>query len=457
MLKNHKSTSDLSVALAEGTVTARALAQQALDCAAQSVDLNAFVALDRDHVLTQAAASDARRQAGTPLSAIDGIPIAFKDNFLTKDYPTTACSNAAPLEPAGIDAVVVARLRATGAVIFGKTNMHEWAFGATNSTSRNGKTHNPLNPAHITGGSSGGSAAAVAAGIVPIAMGSDTGGSVRIPAAACGVYGFKPSYGRASRCGVLPLSWSLDAPGPIAANLSDIEAVLPFILGQCPSDASTHNAKPFVQVCGPKTPTIINLIGPDLERADDVDATLRSSLAQLIADVSDRPLDGIRSYFAAWEAILHSEASSYHSRLLDQNPDGYSNVTRAHLEAGREISAVELLQAQKLRSRLMHTLMNDLGDWDALCLPALPVTAPRHGDDWQEFGGRRVTTQDAMTWFCWIGNLAGLPCLTIPIGNGTSGLPVGMMLMGRPGKDELLLAIGQQIDAQLRAGRTTDD
>lgn len=457
MLKRHRSTSELIVALAEGKVTAQTIAQQALGRAADNTDLNAFVALDRDHVLTQATASDARRQAGAPLSAIDGTPIAFKDNFLTKDYPTTACSNAAPLEPAGIDAVVVARLRAAGAVIFGKTNMHEWAFGATNATSRSGKTHNPHNPAHITGGSSGGSAAAVAAGIVPIAMGSDTGGSIRIPAAACGVYGFKPSYGRASRFGVLPLSWSLDAPGPIAANLSDIEAVLPIILGEDPSDASTHNSKPFVQVRAPQTPKIINLIGPNLERADDVGAALQSSLAQLSADVSDRPLGGLKTYFAAWEAILHSEASSYHSRLLDQNPDGYSNVTRAHLEAGKKISAVELLQAQKLRSRFMDTLMNDLGDWDVLCLPTLPVTAPQHGDDWQEFGGRRVTTQDAMTWFCWIGNLAGLPCMTIPIGNGTSGLPVGMMLMGRPGKDEMLLAIGQQIDAQLRAGQITDD
>ncbi|MCF2871990.1 amidase [Octadecabacter sp. G9-8] len=456
MLKPPNPICDDIRALATGTQTAVSLAKRALDRAAGAAALNAFVTIDPGHVLAQAEASDARRKAGTPLSAIDGLAIAFKDNYLTVDYPTTACSDARPLEPGGMDATVVARLRAAGAVVFGKTNMHEWAYGATNTTSNIGKTNNPHNTDHITGGSSGGSAAAVAAGIVTVAMGSDTGGSIRIPASACGIYGFKPSYGRASRYGVLPLSWSLDATGPIATSLDAIAAILPIILGPDPNDVSTHTAVTFQTQEPPANVKIINLVGPGLERTGDVDACLRLALGRLSADVEDRELAGVRHYFAAWEAILHCEASSYHAELLARNPTGFSSVTRAHLEAGKELRAVEVLHAQKLRARLIKTLLSEFGNWDVLCLPTLPVTAPRHGDDWQEFGGRRVSTQDAMTWFCWIGNLAGLPCLTLPIGTGTSGLPVGMMLMGRPGEDEKLLAIGQQVDEQLGAGSGTD-
>src|SRR5262245_60006871 len=182
--------------------------------------------------MRQAGAADERRQRGRAMSPIDGVPIAIKDNYLTEDYPTTACSNALPLERQGQDATIVANLRKAGAVIFAKTNMHEWAYGATNSTSSFGATGNPRNADHITGGSSGGSGAAVAAGIVAAVLGSDTGGSIRIPSSACGIYGFKPSYGRASRHGVLPLSWSLDAPGPITAALDDIIHLMPFICGE---------------------------------------------------------------------------------------------------------------------------------------------------------------------------------------------------------------------------------
>ncbi|MEH6739269.1 MAG: amidase [Sulfitobacter sp.] len=457
MLKTNDTGLEPIVALAEGKQTAVSLAQQALKCAEENAILNAFAAIGPENVLSQARASDERRQAGNPLSVIDGIPIAVKDNYLTVDYPTTACSNASPLEPSGFDATVVARLRAAGAVVFGKTNMHEWAFGATNTTSNIGKTNNPHNTDHITGGSSGGSAAAVAAGVVSIALGSDTGGSIRIPAGACGVYGFKPSYGRASRFGVLPLSWSLDAPGPIASSLIEIEAVLSIILGHDPADASTHGSTKYRTEQAPITPKIVNLVGPGFERAEDVNDALTAALALLSIETTDQSLAGIKSYFSAWEAILHSEASSYHSRLLEENPVGFSSITRAHLEAGKKITAVEMLQAQKLRSRLMGALMNDLGDWDVLCLPTLPVTAPKHGDEWQEFGGQRITTQDSMTWFCWIGNLAGLPSMTIPIGTGTSGLPIGMMLMGRPGEDEKLLAIGQKIDKELKLGAKTNE
>lgn len=449
MPKQNESLTQQIAALAEGSVTASSLAKRSLEMAKQFTALNAFAALDESLVLAQAEAATLRRKQGRPLSPIDGIPIAIKDNYLTKDYPTTACSDATPLEPKDVDATVVANLRAAGAIIFAKTNMHEWAYGATNNTSNIGVTRNPHNLEHITGGSSGGSGAAVAAGIVSVALGSDTGGSVRIPSSACGIYGFKPSYGRASRYGVLPLSWSLDAPGPMTTELEDITHLLPFFLGPDPKDKSTAGAKTHQEVLGVGHPKIVNLIGPGLERADVVDNVISEALAKCEIDLSTSELDNVYNYFASWETILHCEASAYHGNLLQKNAAGFSPVTRAHLEAGRKLTGVELLKAQKLRANLVNHLLFDLPEWDALGLPTLPVPAPRHGDDWQEFGGRKVTTQDSMTWFCWIGNLAGLPCLTLPVGKSEDGLPIGMMLMGKPGKDEELLAIGKLIDQDI--------
>lgn len=448
MTKNNDLVS-CAQALNDGLTTSVSLAETALQKALNNTSINAFVSLDENIVLDQAKASDARRKEGSALSPIDGVPIAIKDNYLTIDYPTSACSDAHPLEESGIDATVVANLRSAGAVIFAKTNMHEWAFGATSTTSTMGASNNPHNIEHITGGSSGGSAAAVSAGIVSVALGSDTGGSVRIPSAACGIYGFKPSYGRASRFGILPLSWSLDAPGPLASSIDDIALLMPYFCGVDPKDAATGTALPFGDLPVIEKPKLVNLFGSGLERSDVVDTVLNEALQTSTAELTHAGVSQIHSYFSAWEAILHAEATSYHSELLQKNPKGFSKVTRAHLEAGKQLTAVEVLKAQKIRRALRNELLCTLNGHDVLVLPTLPVVAPKHDEQWQEFGGRRVTTQDSMTWFCWLGNLAGLPCLSIPAGKADNGLPVGMMIMGRPGKDEHLLAVGRWLDERI--------
>jgi aspartyl-tRNA(Asn)/glutamyl-tRNA(Gln) amidotransferase subunit A len=454
MLQKTDRMIDQIAALGRGDTSARGLAEAALDQAQALRDLNAFVALDPEEVLAAASASDARRAAGATLGPLDGIPIAVKDNFLTRDYPTTACSDALPLEDAGVDATLVARLRDGGAVIFGKTNMHEWAYGATNTTSRFGPTRNPRNPDHITGGSSGGSAVAVAGGVVTAALGSDTGGSIRIPASACGIYGFKPTYGRASRHGVLPLSWSLDAPGPLAASLDDIAVLLSCLLGEDPGDAATRGSRPFQPVAAlSRRARLVNLIGPGLERSDEVDAAVTAALLSAkVCTVETREVPGMRRFFGAWETILHCEATAYHQPRLAAAAS-FSPVTRAHLEAGQLLTAQELLRAQQVRAEFCALLASGLGDWDALVMPTLPVPAPALDSNWQEFGGRRVTTQDSMTWFCWPGNLAGLPAVTLPCGLSSTGLPIGIMLMGRPGQDERLLQIAKLIDTAVNQAR----
>ncbi|EPJ49476.1 MAG: amidase, putative [Osedax symbiont Rs1] len=443
-IKNN-SLSDNVSALAAGEVNSVTLVTQALKAAENLTSLNAIVSLNASQVLAQAIASDRRRAQGIQLSPIDGIPIAVKDNFLTKDYPTTACSNTQPLKFQFQDATIVSNLRAAGAVIFAKTNMHEWAFGATNSNSNIGPTCHPYDNTYITGGSSGGSAAAVSAGIVCAALGSDTGGSVRIPSSACGVYGFKPSYGRSSRYGVLPLSWSLDAPGPIASSLQDIEYLLPYFLGPDDRDTTTLNSKkynPKSQHAGCK---LVHLIGPGLERSEEIDAAVKSFLST-VKEVREESLPNVGRYFVSWETILHAEAAAYHSEKLNTEKDNFSDTTRIHLTAGMRITAVQFLKAQRLRAEFCKIINHQLGEWDALVVPTLPVAVPKHDEQWQVFSGRNVSTQDSMTWFCWLGNLAGLPCVSIPIGTSSSGLPIGVTLMGKPGKDEELLALAKIIE-----------
>lgn len=430
----------------DGLVSPVDIAEQALNQAKKVTSLNAFVALNPDYVIEQAQASKTRRQRGKELSAIDGIPIAVKDNFLTCDYPTTACSHANPRAEQKADATIVSRLRAAGAVIMGKTNMHEWAYGATNTDSIFGPTLNPHNRAHITGGSSGGSGAVVAAGIVGAALGSDTGGSVRIPASACGVYGYKPTYGRASRHGVLALSWSLDAPGFLTRSLDDLPLLLPYMLGQDKNDVSTAGAKPFGSIPELVNCRLLHLTGNGLECSKSVDEAIDEALGSLPYSTASYELSDMTSFFSAWEIILHCEASSFHQERLKDNADLFGEVTQAHLLAGEKITGVELLQAQRLRAEFTHRLLNKLPSWDVLVLPTLPVTAPKFDQQTLHFGGRDVSMQDSMTWFCWLGNLAGLPCISIPIANDDQGLPIGMMLMGKPGKDEALIAMAKKID-----------
>lgn len=232
-------------------------------------------------------------------------------------------------------------------------------------------------------------------------LGSDTGGSVRIPSSACGIYGFKPSYGRASRFGVLPLSWSLNAPGPMAASLEDLELMLSFILGHDARDAATQTSKPFVSYDHEGPVRIRKLTVQGLERSDEVNHALTKAFDRMAITRDDVVLENMPTYFAAWEAILHSEASAYHQDLLRQNGAGFSPVTQAHLKADMQITGVEILNAQTLRAEFTRHLLPELGDWDVLTLPTLPVPAPKHGDDWQAFGSLRATTQDSMTWFCW--------------------------------------------------------
>lgn len=429
------SIGELRSLVLSGAVSAAEIAADCIDrIEATHDDLNAFVAWDREATLASARKLDERLKAGEPPGRLHGVPVAVKDNYVTAGLPTAAGSLVRhPRAGAGGDAALVAALRAAGALIVGKTNMHEWAYGATNLVSASGRTNNPWERDHITGGSSGGSGAALAARLVPAALGSDTGGSIRIPAAACGVSGLKPTYGSLSVDGVLPLAWSFDVAGPMARTAADLAEMLAVLGG------ARHRPAPP----GPRTPRIGVLDGPGLESADEVATAFTQAvgvLETLGARVRQVGLGGVPNAFGAWKIILHAEAATFHEPLLDDQAARYSPGVRTQIEAGRAIRATDYLRAQRFRREFGMVVRRAYEECDILLMPTLPVCAPAAGLDQVDIAGQPVTAQDAMTRTAFLANFVGLPAVSVPCGFGPGGLPVGLTMMGRLHDEEHLLA-----------------
>ncbi len=409
---------------------------------------NAFVACDSDLALETAGTLDMQLSQGHVSGPLHGIPIAVKDNYWTADYPTTACSRIYPENPVGTDATMVAKLRRAGSVIIGKTNMHEWAYGATNEVSSFGLTRNPWNVDHITGGSSGGSGAAVAARMVPAALGSDTGGSIRIPSSACGISGLKPTAGRVSRAGILPLSWTLDIGGPMARSARDLRILLDVIAGFDPKCPTTYG------VCSDRSPKrrgqqpvrIALFRSSELLVDDAVMASVEYALRELGDDgafVEEVEFSGLETGFGAWKIILHCDAAAYHAKFLAESAEKYSDNVRVQIEAGRCLSASAYLKAQQYRAVFNQRFSQLTDQYDLIAMPTLPVAAPRIGQSELAVNGTEITSQDAMTSIAWIANFTGLPAISIPCGFAANGLPIGLMFMGPPFGEETMLSVAE--------------
>ena len=442
-----KEISELSTLMVSGEVSAREIIGAFVSNLEQHNSItNAFVAFDADRALAHASSIDELRVNGQTVGVLAGIPLAVKDNYLTQDFPATACSRVHHANPSMADARAVAQLRDAGAIVLGKTNMHEWAYGATNKISSKGPTRNPWNPLHITGGSSGGSGAALASHMVPGALGSDTGGSIRIPSAGCGVCGIKPSYDLVSREGVLPLSWSLDAAGPMATSTRDLRVLLRVMIEDagsgfngCATDAIRSAATNHGMRLGVP-------VGRGFELNQDVrDAfeLAQKVFVDLGAEIIPVEFPDMMDGFATWKTILHSEATAFHAKFLSERPSEYADSVRIQLEAGRCITAVDYLNAQQHRRGFNRRLDQAMIGYDAFIYPTLPVTVPRLDEETLSFEGVTASVQDSMTYVAWLANLAGLPALSIPCGFGKQGLPVGLTLMGRFGTDFDLLGLGE--------------
>ncbi len=411
--------------------------------------LNAFITVTADVALADARAAELEIGRGEYRGPLHGVPVSLKDLIDTRGIRTTSGSRILSERVATGDAAVTERLRAAGAVLLGKNALHEFAFGVTNDNPHFGPTRNPWRLDRIPGGSSGGSGAAVAAGLGPASLGTDTGGSVRIPASLCGVVGLKPTYGRVSRRGVFPLSWTLDHVGPLARTVEDAATVLQAIAGPDPGDPSTlgHPVPGFVAglrqtLAGARVGIVTDAYHEEM--TDDVRAQFRAALDVLTSlglraepVPYPRPNEGRTSAFA----VILAEAASIHEDWVRDRPEDYGPETLDLLRQGLFVTAAQYLRAQKVRTLLLREIEELLRPYAALVLPTTPATAPAIKQKTIALAGREVEVRSLLTRFTRLINLVGLPAISVPCGFGMDGLPVGLQIVGRPMDEQTILAI----------------
>ena len=415
--------------------------------------LRAFITVTGKQAKEQALEADRELAAGVDRGPLHGIPIALKDLFLTRGVRTTAGSRLYENFVPDYDATVVERLRAAGAVILGKLNMHEMAYGITSANPHFGPVRNPWNPEHSPGGSSGGSAAAVAARMVYMAMGSDTGGSIRIPAAFCGTVGLKPTYGRVSRYGALPLGWSLDHMGPLTRTVRDAALVLNAIAGRDPKDP-TSSRRPVADYVPEEGCSIRGLrVGiPEnfyFERVDaDVERAVRGAIARaesLGASVRPVQLPDVAALNAVARVVLLAEASAMAGPALARR-ELFGGDVLALFDQGRLVPATDYIDAQRLRKimrRDFHRIWNEI---DCLMTPTTPNVAPKIGDTTVRLGGRDEDVRLATTRLVRGINALGYPALSLPCGISGGGLPIGVQIVGAAFAEATVLRLGAALE-----------
>ena len=404
--------------------------------------VQAWTFLDPDHALAQARAADEWRLQGRPTGPLHGVPVGVKDIFDTADMPTEHGSVLYAGRTPSRDAAVIAMLRAAGAVIMGKTVTTEFAYFSP------GKTRNPHNPEHTPGGSSSGSAAAVAAEMVPLALGSQTNGSTIRPAAYCGVIGFKPTHGMISRQGILALSRTLDHVGLIARSIEDIALLAAQLVGYDEHDPDTRprGRIPFVEVAAeepPLPPMFAFVKTPHWERADE---DTKKGFAELIGQLGEQveEIELLPSAIDAWElhrTIMEAEMAANLEREWEKGRDRLSEQLRAQLERGRNVRAIDY---QRARSRIapIHEGFVELFEqrYDAILTPAAAGSAPEGLD----------STGDPA--FCTLWTLCGMPAISLPLLQSTNGLPIGVQLVGPRNGDARLLRTARWLAARVATG-----
>jgi aspartyl-tRNA(Asn)/glutamyl-tRNA(Gln) amidotransferase subunit A len=411
--------------------------------------LNSFITITEEEGRKAATEAESEIRKGQYRGPLHGIPISIKDLFATRGVRTTAGSKVLAKWIPDFDATAVARLHQAGMVLVGKTNMHEFAYGVTNDNPHYGPARNPWDPTRVPGGSSGGSAAAVASSQCTASLGSDTGGSIRTPAAVCGVVGLKPTYGRVSRYGAIPLAWSLDHVGPLTKSVEDAAIMLAAIAGPDPKDPSA-SLRPLPDYrkemqgsisgvrLGVPRQYFLEHVDPEIQKL--VTAAIRQ-LASMGTTSVEVDIPDLESCSAMEAHITLAEATSYHEPYLKRQADAYSPGVRTNLEAGRYLLATDYVKSQRARTLLQRNFNEAFNRADVIVSPTLPAFSPPVGEVWVQSGDLHENVIDAFLRFNIPYDLTGFPAISIPCGLSSTGLPIGLQIAGRAFDETTVLRV----------------
>ena len=413
--------------------------------------LRAFISITEESGKKAAAAAELMLSAGYDLGPLHGIPLGIKDNIAIKGERTTAGGKILENWHPDKDATIISRLKQAGAVFVGKTNMHEYAWGGTSANPHYGHVRNPWDTSKFPAGSSGGSGAAVAASLCYGALGTDTGGSIRLPSAINGVVGLRPTYGRVSNSGIIPLAWTMDTAGPMTRTVEDCALLFNAIAGPDPTDPATASvpvddflSRLSVGVRGLRIGIVPSYFFSHIQQ--DVKHAVESALKTfeaLGAHVVEVDIKHIEGNISAQLTIESAEPSTYHQKSLRERPGDFGDDVRTLLEVGEMLLATHYLQAQRYRTLLRNEFLEAFKHVDVFICPTLPFTATDLGATTVEIeSGVQEDMLSAIMQFTGVASLTGLPSLNVPCGFDSGGLPVGMQIIGAPFTESRLFSIG---------------
>ena len=454
-----ESALDFHRAYLAGETTPLKVAQRLLDVIrnleASAVPLRPLIEWDGENLLRQAQESTERYQQGRPAGLLDGVPVAIKDEFDLVPYPTRVGTQVLGTNVATRDATTVSRLRKAGALLFGKANMHELGMGVTGFNPHHGSARNPYDPERYPGGSSSGPAVAVAVGLCPVALGSDGGGSIRIPAALCGISGLKATWSRVSSAGQFPLAWSIGHAGPLAATLSDLTLAYGVLAGADENDPWTQR-QPEVNLPNPESKLPDGLrIGVFVPWFEHAKPEVFRVCLDAVETLQKLGLERKAVEFRGLEAARLAHLVAIASEMLSANAPHFRRKSRfgrdirINLSLAEHLSATDYVKAQRVRTELMAALSKVFEEVDILITPTTARTAPPILPDVTTAGESDLTVQDELMRFVVPFNLTGHPALSVPCGYDPQGLPVGLQLVGRPWEEALLLRVGAALEAKV--------
>jgi aspartyl-tRNA(Asn)/glutamyl-tRNA(Gln) amidotransferase subunit A len=412
--------------------------------------LDSFITVLEENACKDAIIAEKQIKQGMYFGPLHGIPFSIKDVIFAKGVRCTAGSKIMSDYVATIDATVVAKMKEAGAILIGTNNTHEFACGITNVNPHYGSSRNPWNASKLSGGSSGGSAVSVAAGMVPVSLGTDTSGSIRVPSSLCGVVGLKPTYGRVSKYGIVDLAPSIDHVGCITRSAWDASAVLQVIAGQDPMDPTTEgkNVPEYTKLIEESVNNKMSVGIPKEYFLDHLQADVESvfhkfidtirSLDIIVSEVSIEESDKI---YESWRPIRLAESAEVHSKWLETRSQDYGNDVRQMLMRGTQISAINYIQAHKFRRDVRNAFVKALKDVDVLVMPTTPLTAPGFDEPNVTIGNKTIEVYAALSRNTIAFDSTGLPALSIPAGLSKDNMPVGVQIVSGPFEEEKILGV----------------